>query len=219
MCCIEYECRTGIKFLARANGGECYEFGADVDAVATRMVMSADNELYHSASLVSDDGKDFVGVVYDMSLLNADIKALMAKHPETAALGSVTEDLAQSLDLVGGDICILPIILDAAAVARAVRAIIGVEENEIHLIRAANEGRTDEIRDAIEGIVVKILEIVIALHNENGHRAVADDLSHARKMLDIVRAADASVYNVTEADREINADILKIKKKLLQLSE
>lgn len=219
MCCVEYECRAGIEFLTRANGGECHEFGADVDAVAARMVMSADNELDHSASLVSDDGKDFVGIVYDMSLLNADIKALVAKHPEAAALGSVQKDLAQSLDLVGGDIRILPIILDSAAVARAVRAIIGIEEDEIYLIRAANEGRADKIRDAVEGIVIEILEIVITLHNENGHRAVADDLSHARKMLDIVRAADTSVYNVTKADREINSDIFKIKKKLLQLSE
>jgi hypothetical protein len=219
MCSIEYECRAGIKFLARADGGESYEFGADVDAVSARMVMSADYELDHSASLVSDDGKNLVGIVYDMSLLNAYVKTLMAKYPETAALGSVQKDLAQSLDLVGGDICILPIILDAAAVARTVRAIIGIKEDEIDLSRTANEGRADKIRYTVKGIVVEILEIVISLHNENGDRAVAYDLRYARKMLDIIRAADTTVYNVAEADREINADIFKIKKKLLQLSE
>lgn len=219
MCRVKYERRAGIEFLTRADGGESYKFGADVDAVRAGMIMSADDELYHSPALVSDDRKHLVGVVYYMSFLDSDIEALMAKDPEAAALGGIHKDLAQSFDLVGWDISILPVVTCTAAVACAVRAVIRVKEDEIDFIRAADKGRADKIRDAVKGIVVKIFEIVIALHYEDRHRAVADDFRHARKMLDVVRTADASVYHVAKADGEINTYIFKVKKKLLQLSK
>ena len=219
MCSIKYECRAGIEFLARANGGESHELSADIDAVRARMIMSADDEFHLISALVADDLEHLVGVLNDMSFLNADIKALMTKDPEAAVLGRVHENVAQSLDLLGGNIRILPIVLNTAAVARAVGRIIGVEKNYIDLIRAANKGRANEIGDAVKGIVIKIFEIVIAHHNENRNRTVANDLRHARKMLHIVRAADAAVYNVAKTNRKINAYIFKIKKKLLQLSE
>ena len=219
MCRVKYECRAGIEVLARANGGESHKLSADVDAVRTRMVVSADDELHLVLALVLNYFKDFISVVYDMSFLNADIEALMAKDPESASLGRIYKNLSESLDLIRGNIGVLPIVLDTAAVARAVGRIIGIKENDIDLIRAANEGRADEIGDAVKCIVIKIFEIVIALHNEDGHRAVTNDLRHARKMLDIVRAADATVYNVAKTDSKINAYIFKIKKKLLQLAE
>ena len=219
MCRVKYECRTGIEFLARTNGGESHKFSSDINAVGAGMVMSADNELHLVLALVSDYIKNLIGIVYDMSFLNADIEALMAKYPEAASFGRIYKNVAKGFDLVCGNICIFPIVAGIPAVARTVGRIIGIEENDIDLIRAANKGRTNEIGDAVKCIVIKILEIVIALHNEDGHRAVTDDLCHARKVLDIVGTADASVYHVAKTDCEINTYIFKIKKKLLQLSE
>ena len=158
-----------IEILARANGGESYKLSADIDAVRTRMVVSADDELHLVLALVLNYFKDFIGIVYDMSFLNADIEALMAKDPESASLGRIYKDLSESLDLIRGNIGVLPIVLDTAAVARAVGRIIGIKENDIDLIRATNEWRADEIGDAVKCIVIKIFEIVIALHNEDGH--------------------------------------------------
>lgn len=220
MCCVKYKCNAGIELLTRADGWESYELGSDIDAVRAWMIMSAYNELDHSAPLVSDNGKHLIGISYDMSFLNSDVETLMAEHPEAAALGRIQENLAHGFDLIGGDVGVLPIgMLTVRAVARTVGLIVRVKEDEIDLSRTANKGRLDKIRDAIEGIVIEIIEVVIALHDENGNATVAHDLSDARKMLDVVRLADASVYHVSEADRKIDSDIFKINKKLLQLSK
>ena len=220
MCGVKYECRAGIELLARANGWKRYEFGTDVDAVGTRMIMSADDEFYLIPSLVSDDGKYLVSVVHDMSFLDSDIKALMAKHPEAASLGRICKNVAERFDLILGNIGILPIRARTVfAVARAVGLIIRIKEDQIHLACTADEGRSHEICYSVKGVVIEIVEIMIALHHEHGHGAVADDLCHARKVLDVVGTADASVYHVSEADRKINAEIIKINEKLLQLTE
>ena len=182
--------------------------------------MSADNELDLVFALVLDYIKHLVGIIYDMSLLNADIKALVAKDPKAAVSGRIRKHIAERGDLIGGNIGVLPIdTLTVGTVAGTVGLVVCIKEDKIHVTRAANEGRTDEIRDAIKNVVTEVAEIVISLHNEHGDRAVADDLCHARKMLHIVSTADASVYNVAKTNGKVNALVLEILEQFLQFTE
>jgi hypothetical protein len=160
---------------------------------------------------VFNDVKHLVCIVDDMPLLNSDIEALMAKKPETTAFGGVFKDVTKCIYLIRGDIGILPIdAFSVSTIASTVGLVICIKEDEVYVARTANEGRTDEIRNAIKNIVSEIAEVVVTLHHENRNRAVADDLSNARKMLHIVGATYAAVNNVTKADGKINALVFEI---------
>jgi hypothetical protein len=144
----------------------------------------------------------------------------VAKKPESASLGGAFKDVTKRIQLIRRDIGVLPInALAIGAVARAVGFVIRIKENEVNVARTANEGRTDEIRNAIKNIVSEIAEVVVTLHHENRNRAVADDLSNARKMLHIVGATYAAVNNVTKTDGKINALVFEILEQLLQFTE
>ena len=86
--------RTGLKSLPVQTAGESDELSADVYAVSTGVIMTADDELDLVPALGSDDLKHLIGVIDDMTLLNANVKALVAKDPESAALGRGCKNFA-----------------------------------------------------------------------------------------------------------------------------